>query len=121
VGYVIVLLLSVAVGYGVYWLTLRTGGEEVAPGPGPEVTEPSEPALERAPAPEAAEEGAPAGTHPQDTAYLPVSTARPSWQNRLQGALGLVIVVVVGAVLLAFALVQGFSLLGRLFSDAAGS
>jgi hypothetical protein len=50
-----------------------------------------------------------------------VSTARPSWQNRLQGALGLVIVVVVGAVLLAFALVQGFSLLGRLFSDAAGS
>lgn len=117
-GYVIVLLLSVAVGYGVYWLTLRTGGEEIAPGP--EETEPAdaaEPAPERVPA----DDAPPVRTRSQETAYVPVSTARPSWQNRLQGALGLVIVVVVGAALLAFVLVQGFSLLGRLFSNAAGN
>ena len=49
-----------------------------------------------------------------------MAPAKPDWQSRLTGFLGLVIAVVTGAVLLAFTLYTGVDWLVRLATDAIG-
>lgn len=110
-GYLLVLLIAGAVGWGVYWLTLRWGvrnqptvpadvGEWKSADPGPE------PFMTAAP---------PGG------AYLPVATGQPSWQTRLSGVLGLAIAVAVAAIGSAFALYTVGRLIAQMLkSSAAG-
>lgn len=99
-GYLVVALLAVAVGVGVYLVAMR-----FAPPPGDP---------ERAPA------GADAGFVPDDaggiaaqgpprdapvgSSYIPVTPSRPSWQRRVVGLIGLLIAIVVGSAAVAFAL-----------------
>jgi hypothetical protein len=49
-----------------------------------------------------------------------VSSARPDWQSRLTGFLGLVIAVVAGAIVLAFTIYAGVDTLVRFISDSLG-
>lgn len=95
-AYAFVFLVAVGVAVGVYVTTVR-GGRTLPDGyatMGPD--------------------GPPgaAGT------YVPVTPVRVDWQSRLTGFFGLVIAVVVGAVVLAFGLYAGVSLLVRLIADA---
>jgi hypothetical protein len=95
-GYAFVFLVAVAVGVGVYVTTVR-GGRAITEGFG---TDPG---------------SADPGT------YVPVTPARPDWQSRLTGFLGLVIAVVVGAIVLAFTLYAGVEWLVELVTDAVGT
>ena len=81
-GYVLVLLVSLAVGAAVYVVTARNGSVAF-------------------------------GSHraggDEGEAYVPVGTAQSDWQTRMTGVLGLLIVVVGGAIVAAlgtYALVQ---------------
>jgi hypothetical protein len=96
-AYLIVVVLSLLVGAGVYSATLRAGGEGPAavgfdgpldvPGDG----EGEAIGLE--------------GPGPGYT-YLRVGTGGPSWRDRLQGFVGLMVLLVVGATALAFGIYQ---------------
>jgi hypothetical protein len=90
--YLLVALVALAVGALVYLTSLRAG--PVAGDGGFGTSDAQEPP--RAPV---------GGT------YLPVTTARPDWQTRLTGLLGLLIVVVVGSIVLAVTLYVAVSLL----------
>ena len=91
--FVIVAVLSVVVGCAVYLGTVRTQGEPPATGFGE--TEPEE-------ALEAFEPGAPAPGY----AYLQVSTRGPGVRERLQGLVGVIVLLGVGAAALALALYE---------------
>jgi hypothetical protein len=60
-----------------------------------------------------------AGEPTPGTAYLPVFTSAPSWQTRLIGLIGLVLMVAAAGALLAIALYQAGALIARLLSQAA--
>jgi hypothetical protein len=98
VAYVIVLLVAAAVGGGVYYFTIRRGGISL---PGFQ-TEASSP-----PAP------------PAGSSYVSVTTAKPDWQSRMTGVLGLAVAVVVGAVALAGSVYLSVSWIVRLISRSA--
>jgi hypothetical protein len=89
----IVAVLSVLVGCAVYVGTVRGQGAPPATGFGQ--TEPDE-------AIEAIEPGAPAPGY----AYLQVSTQVPGLRERLQGLVGVIVLLGVGAAALAFALYE---------------
>lgn len=91
--FMIVVLLSVLVGCAVYLGTVRGRGTPPATGFGE--TEPQE-------ALEASEPGAPAPGY----AYLQVSTQGPRPRERLQGLVGVIVLLGVGAAALAFALYE---------------
>jgi hypothetical protein len=91
--FVIVAVLSVIVGCAVYLGTIRTQGAPPTTGFGE--TEPEE-------ALEAIEPGAPAPGY----AYLQVSTQGPGARERLQGLVGVIVLLGVGAAALAFALYE---------------
>ncbi len=91
--FVIVAVLSVVVGCAVYLGTVRTQGAPPATGFGE--TEPEE-------ALEAIEPGAPAPGY----AYLQVSTQGPGVRERLQGLVGVIVLLGVGAAALALALYE---------------
>jgi hypothetical protein len=90
---VIVAVLSVLVGCAVYLGTVRREG--VPPATGFGQTRPEE-------ALEAIEPGAPAPGY----AYLQVSTRGPELRERLQGLVGVIVLLGVGAAALAFALYE---------------
>ena len=90
---VIVVVLSVVVGAAVYLGTVRTQGKPPATGFGESE---SDGALE------AFEPGAPAPGY----AYLQVSTRGPELRDRLQGLVGVIVLLGVGATALAFALYE---------------
>lgn len=95
--YAIVLVLSLLVGGGVYVLTLRTGrGEAVAFGFN-----------------DGGASGDPAAEPEAGYAYLKVTTSRPSVQDRVQGFVGVVLLVALSAAALAFAIYQ----IGRLINE----
>lgn len=120
-GTVLVLAIAVAVGVLVYRLTAGGGEptgtvEPTTPGPDDEVggwgggetgarrsTGTMAPTERRAEVPEG---------------YIPVASGGPSWHARLGGAMGLVIAVAIGAILLAFSLWALVSVVSRLVSDA---
>jgi len=91
--FMIVAVLSVLVGCAVYLGTVRTQGAPPATGFGK--TEPEE-------ALEAIEPGAPAPGY----AYLQVSTQGPGVRERLQGLVGVIVLLGVGAAALALALYE---------------
>lgn len=96
-AYAFVFLVAVGVGVAVYVTTMRSGGPVAAGSFGTTEPVPPDPGL-----------------------YVPVTPAKPDWQSRLTGFLGLVIAVVTGAVLLAFTLYTGVDWLVRLATDAIG-
>jgi hypothetical protein len=119
VGTVLVVVIAVAVGVLVYRLT--AGGAEP--------TSPAEPPLpgtddeigawtsgeggvtRSALAPTERRTEVPEG-------YIPVASGAPSWHARLGGAMGLVIAVAIGAIVLALSLWALVSFVSRLFSGA---
>jgi hypothetical protein len=106
--YVLILAASVGVGVLVYRLSVRVGGASRSTSAGA-VAE----GFDDVPGDPASSGGSPG------TAYLPVSTSAPSWQTRLIGVIGLVLMVAVAGTLLAIALYQAGALIARLLSQAA--
>jgi hypothetical protein len=104
VVYLYVFLAAVAIGGLVYWLTLRSPAQ-AAPAEGD--------GFLPAPPPE------PTVAVPDVGLPAPISWERPSWQGRVAGALGLVIMVSLAAVALAFAVFEAGSLVARLIADYA--
>jgi hypothetical protein len=104
-GYIF--LAALATGLLVFWLTLRSSPEE--PVSGGEVDGdgflPPKPGTVAAPA--------------TDGMYVPIVADRRSWQTRVAGFLGLVILVSLAAAGLAFGLYQAGSWVARLLSDYA--
>lgn len=89
---VLVAVLSVLVGCAVYLGTIRAQQSSSATGFGE--------------AEEEAMESVEAGAPPPGYAYLQVSTQGPSLRDRLQGVLGVILLLGVAAVTLAFALYE---------------
>ena len=102
-AYLIVVALSLLVGGAVYSATMRAGRE----GPTAVGFESSLPSAEG--------EGGAEGPGPGYT-YLRVATRGPSWGDRIQGFVGLVILLVVAAAVLAFGIYQ----LGHLVNETIG-
>jgi hypothetical protein len=102
--YLLVLLVAAAVGAAVYFVTLRADvdyeGSDGAAFSSAGVST-------SAPAP--------------GSGYVPVGSVRTDWQTRVTGLLGLLIMVVVGAVVLAGTVYIGFSLLFHLIGNAASN
>jgi hypothetical protein len=91
--FVIVVVLSVVVGCAVYLGTVRTQVEPPATGFGDSESDgPLEPFETGAPAP--------------GYAYLQVSTRGPELRERLQGVVGVILLLGIGAAALAFALYE---------------
>jgi hypothetical protein len=127
VRYVFVLVLSLVSGGVVYFLTLRAGGNEQLAGLGFAPRAPSRPRSHEettpaVPAPDATqttgtsggeEPGAdedppvvPTGRAGPGYTYLRVATFGPSARERLQGLVGLIVLVTVSAAVLALAVYQ---------------
>lgn len=127
-GYIIVVALALAVGALVYLVSMRLGDatdstDRAGPRMRPAKTRAdplgrrADPSLPEAPLPlepSVASEGG-------GGSYIPVSGGRPSWQSRLNGAMGLVVAISVAAITLAIALYEAGSLIVRLMSNAAKS
>ena len=131
-GLLLIVAIGVAVGVLVYRLT--AGGD---PSPSPEGSHSAQPHLEGEsdmwaggevidePGGEAGAgptgRGIAASPEPRPDApegYIPVGASATSWHARLGGAMGLVIVVAIGAIGLALSLWAAVSLVARLMSDA---
>jgi hypothetical protein len=91
-GYLIVVALSVAVGAAVYAATLRSGSDR--------------PAAVGFDGPDGGPDGSGVETPGPGYTYLRVATKGPSWQDRILGFVGLVVLVVVSAAALAFGIYQ---------------
>jgi hypothetical protein len=102
-GYIF--LAALAAGLLVFWLTLRSSPEEPATasidGDGFLPAKPPGPGA------------------PTDGIYVPIATDQRSWQTRVAGFLGLVILVSLAAAALAFGLYQAGSWVARLLADYA--
>jgi len=107
VPFLVVLGVSLLVGGAVYLATVRREEEASGLGFGEDRDQPSE----RGTAPAAG----------PGYAYLRVSTEGPSVQDRLQGFIGVVVLVGIGAVVLAFAIYQAGHLIDQLFKSFFGA
>jgi hypothetical protein len=110
-GYVLVVLIAIAAGYGVYVLAMQMG----APPPRSRDVDDWKGTQPRA-----------GEAEPEDAAiqpgYAPVAPPEsPSWHSRLNGTLGLVVAVSIAAVTLAIAIYQVGHLISRMLSQAAKS
>jgi hypothetical protein len=104
--YFYVLVTAFAAGGLVYWLTLRAGSEaQPAPADGDGFLPEPPSATET----RAADQGL----------YVPITSDRRSWQTRLIGLVGLLILVSLAAVALAFSLFQLGSTVARVLADYA--
>lgn len=110
--YLLVLLVSLLAGGAVYALSLRTpqGQGTVGLGFVPEGSRAKGRGSRQSTAQEAGrratESGAPAEPAGAGFTYLRVLTGSPSWQERVQGVVGLLILVIVSAAVLAAAVYQ---------------
>jgi hypothetical protein len=108
-GYVLVGVIAIAAGFGVYALAMQMGappprGRDVEEwkGTGAVSAQPDD--------------------VPVQPGYAPVAPPdAPSWHSRLNGTLGLVVAVSLAAVTLAIAIYQVGHLIARLMSQAANS
>ena len=105
--FILVLGLSLLVGGAVYLATVRSESEASGLGFGDDRDQPSE------------KDAVPAAG--SGFAYLRVSTEGPSVQDRLQGFIGVVVLVGIGAVILAFAIYQAGHLIDQLFKSFFGA
>ena len=108
VPYLLVLGLSLLVGAAVYLATVRAEHEVPELGFGDDLSEASPPQ----------------GTAPvagPGYAYLRVSTEGPSIRDRLQGFIGAIVLVALGAAALAFAIYQGGHLINLMIESFLGS
>ena len=102
-GYLIVFLVSVAVGVAVFFTTMRGvalprfSGFDGAPDRTPPPADPG-----------------------PGMSYVPVASGRHDWQARLTGVLGLVVSVVVAGIALAVSIYALGALVARLFSGVGG-
>ena len=100
--YLLVLLVAAAVGAAVYFVTLRADVDyEGSDG--------------------AAFSSAGASAPAPGSGYVPVGSVSTDWQTRVTGLLGLLIMVIVGAVVLAGTTYIGFSILFHLIGNAASN
>jgi hypothetical protein len=110
-GYVLVVLIAVGAGYGVYSLAMQVG----APPPKTRDVDDWKGAGTRFPQPDSEDASVQPG-------YAPVAPPdAPSWHSRLNGTLGLVLAVSLAALTLAIAIYQVGHLIVRLMSQAAKS
>ena len=107
--YALVFLAALLVGALVYWVTLRQ--EERRPTASDDETEWTA-AAEGAPPPPVSTPG---------TMYLPLMPAARSWETRVSGLVGILVLVTLSAAALAFVLYLGGSLVVGLFGDAASN
>ena len=105
VAYLIVFLVSLAVGVAVFFAALRGVGPLGAPGFGGGAA--------------AMAGGAPPDPGP-GMSYVPVQESRHDWQARLTGVLGLVVSVTVAGIALAISLYMVGLLIGKLFGSMGG-
>jgi Na+/proline symporter len=94
-GYLIVVALSLLVGSAVYLGTLRSGGEA-----------PTTVGFEGPVALADGTDARPVEGPGAGYTYLRVGTRGPSWRDRLQGFIGLVILIIFGSSALAFGIYQ---------------
>jgi hypothetical protein len=106
VGYLIVFVVSAAVGLAVFFAALRGTGAIGAPGFGETASETAG--------------GAPPPDPAPGMSYVPVQESRHDWQARLTGVLGLLVSVAVAGIALAISLYVIGVLIGKLFGDVAG-
>jgi hypothetical protein len=104
--YVYIFLAALATGGLVFWLTLRSGPDEprTVPADGDGFLPPTPPTP---------------GSSAHEGIYVPLVADRRSWQTRVAGLLGLVILVSLAAAALAFSLYQAGSFVARMLSDYA--
>lgn len=108
-GYALVFLAALLVGAIVYWVTLR----QEERGPAAPATEGERTARPGGVPP------APAG--PTGGVYVPLMPASRTWETRVSGLVGILVLVTLSAAALAFALYLGGSFLIGLFGDAASN
>ena len=117
--YFAVLLFSLGVGGVVYALSMRASEDEP-------ITVGFEPDEAAAPAPPRAPraDGAAAGTAPQPDpgyAYLQVLVTRgPSWRERIQGLVGVMVLIVIGMALVAASIYAAGSVIDRTIQKFLG-
>ena len=107
--YLLVFLAALLVGAIVYWVTLRQEARE------PMAASPDEEewtATGETPAP-------PAPVSTSSAIYVPVLPASRSWETRVAGLVGILVLVTLSAAALAFVLYLGGSIVVDLFGDAA--
>ena len=108
-GYVLVLVIAVAAGFGVYTIAMQVGAP---PRPTRDAEEWKGTRVSRSEPEEA----------PAESGYAPVAPPDvPSWHDRLNGTVGLVLAVSLAAVALAIAMYQVGHLIAHLMSKAASS
>jgi hypothetical protein len=109
-GYLLVLVIAGAVGFGVYTIAMQVGAP---PRPTRDVDEWKGTRASRS-EPEEPQE------IQTETGYAPVAPPDlPSWHSRLNGTVGLVLAVSLAAVTLAIAIYQVGHFIARLMSQAA--
>jgi len=107
--YALIFLSALLVGAIVYWATLRQ--EQRGPAAPDEQGDLS-----------AAAEGAPPAPAAQPgTVYVPLTPAIRTWETRVSGVVGILVVVTLSAVVLALVLYLGGSFVVSLFGDAASN
>jgi hypothetical protein len=102
--YVYIFMAALATGALVFWLTLRAAGQDARPAPADGDGFLPEP---------------PGATPQPDGVYVPIGSDRRSWQTRVTGLLGLLILVSLAAATLAFSLYQAGSWIAELLDDYA--
>lgn len=127
-SYVVVFLISIGVGAGAYTATMRSGRRGPAAVGFEAARRAEDPATQEVPletltgATEADDDGAeelgeeePGTVGPSTTGYtyLRISTEGPSWLERVQGLVALVVLVTISAAALAFVVYQ----LGRIVNE----
>lgn len=101
--YALVFLSALLVGAIVYWATLRQ-----------EQRQPAEEVDYNVPG-----EGTPPPPSSSGTVYVPVAPAATTWETRVSGVVGIVVIVTLSAAVLALALYLGGAFIVGLFGDAA--
>ena len=107
--YALVFLSALLVGAIVYWATLRQ--EQRGPA-APDDEGSLSAAVEGAPPAPAAQPG---------MVYVPLTTATRTWETRVSGIVGIIVVVTLSAAALALALYLGGSFIANLFGDAVSN
>jgi hypothetical protein len=117
--YMLVLVAAAAIGGFVYWVSLRLGVDEAQTSPADGDGLPQLPPPQPIPPSPVSLTTTPAPPPPPGSLYLSLDADRPSWRTRTFGAVGLLTMVAIAALTLAFALYQAGAWVFRLIDDYA--